>query len=27
VHANNVLEDLADREENSGGTKVDCVDC
>lgn len=27
VHANNVLEDLADREEDSGGTKVDCVDC
>jgi hypothetical protein len=25
VHANNVLEDLADGEEDSGGTKVDCV--
>jgi len=24
VHADNVLEDLADGEEESGGTKVDC---
>jgi len=27
VHTNNVLEDLADGEEDSSGTEVDCVDC
>ena len=27
VHADDVLEDLADGEEESGGAEVDCVDC
>jgi hypothetical protein len=27
VHADNVLEDLADGEEDSSGAEVDCVNC